>query len=401
MLCCASAFVLCFRCSAESPSTPLDSGRPKRERKSVTPFSSASFEKEKPSSAPLTIQKGAGRRLRDIENVEHRIALTRTTAPPLILLHRILFPAHKGHPTKTTIKGHIRDFSGWTGDGDEDEARKRMDKKEVKELRQIAQLLDVSGTGSKAQLIDHISAFCQKPSSSGHAFKSQKSQKGKGKKGGSGKKGKGKGKKKGGGGGMNAYMVFVKERREKGEGEGMSVAEFGKKMGEEWRGLDDDEKAQYKKKADQLKAEGGGGGGGEGEDEEDGEGAEEEEDEDGEEGEGEEGEDGEDEHEEGEGAEAGDGEKAGQKKKGSGKKEEEGDDEAGLDEEHRSILDKLRGSISAILKGADLEALSVKKVKEQLTLEHGEELINRFAKNIKAIVTKAVQGPAAAEDKDS
>ena len=351
-------------------------------------FANASFEKEKPASTSLSINKGKGQRLRDIDNVEHRIALTRTTAPPLILLHRILFPSHKGHPTKTTIKGHIRDFSGWTGD-EEDEARKRMEKREAKELKAICELLDVGVTGSKKELIDHIVAFCQKPAPSGHAFRSKKS---KGKKsGGSGKKGKGKGKKRGGG--MNAYLVFVKEKRDKGEAEGMGVAEFGKKMGEEWRGLDDDEKEAYKTKAQELKAEGEEGEGGDGSDDEEEDGTEDEEEED-------KGED-EEEGEEGEGKEATDG---GETEKKKGKKKQADDDEEGdeeeVSEEHRSVLERLRGSIASILKGADLNALTVKKVKEALTVEHGEEIIAQFAKNIKAIVTKAVQG-STAEDGSS
>ena len=331
--------------------------------------------------------QGKGQRLRDLENVEHRISLTRTTAPSLILLHRVLFPSHKAHPVKSSIKSHIRDFSGWTEPSEEEEARKRLDKREVKDLRALADILDVSSSGSKRDVIDRIVEFCQKPTGSGHAFRSKKAKGGKRGSGGGGGKGSGKkGKKKGGGGGgMNGYMVFVKEKREGGEGEGMSVTEFGKKMGEEWRALDDGEKEEFKKKAQALK-----GHGEAGEDDEEGE------DEEGEEGDEEDGE-GEEGEEEGEADGGDEGRANGSKKASASKDDDEEDDEASMSEEQRTTLEKLRASIASILKSANLESLTVKGVKEQLTLEHGEEVIAAFAKKIKNIVIRAVQ---AAPSKD-
>ena len=394
-------------------------------------YSSTSFEKEKGGSEPFEVKKGKGEQLRDLEAVEHRISLTRTTAPALILLHRVLFPHHKAHPNKHVIKGHCRDFSGWTEEGSEAEARKRLEKKEVKDLKALATILDVSGSGSKAQLIEHIVDFCNAPAGGGHASKSKKGSGGGGTKrasgGGSGKKGSAKkggkkggkaAKKKRGSTGPNPYILFVKERRAQGEGEHMSVADFGKKMGEEWRAMDDDDKEKYRKEAAALRGEAGKG---EEEDEEEGEGDEEEDE--GEEGEEEEGEEGEGEQEDGgdEEAKGDDSDKQKQKKqtqtKGSKKKgakkaggddedgegkEEEGEDgaegeaegeeeEEEVSEEHRSLLERLGASISAMIKGADLESLTTKKIKEKLSLEHGEEVIQRFGDRIKRMITKAIQ----------
>ena len=297
------------------PTAPVDTGRPKRTHKAPEVYNPTESATSRADHTPLEIKKGKGKRLGDIENVEHRVGLTRTTAPSLILLHRVLFPLHKAHPVKTTIKGHIREFSGWSGDEEADAARERLEKKEAKELKVLAELLDVASSGSKQQLVDRIVEFCHKPAGSGHAFKSKKrkstssssSSKGKG-----GKKGSaGKAKRKGGG--MNAYMFFVADRRAAGEAEGRSVSEFGKECGEKWREMRDKDKQKYKDKAEKAKKEKGGGD----EDEEE-EGDEQEEEEEGEEGEEENEEEGEGEDEEG-------GEK-GDEEDGGDEEEEDGEE---------------------------------------------------------------------------
>ena len=393
----------------------MDTGRPKRQHKAVEHFSSTAFDKSRPAAAPFSITAGRGSKLRDIENVEHRISLTRTTSPSLILLHRVLFPSHRAHPTKQVIKSHVRDFSGWSGDKEEEEARARLEKREVKDIRAVAAILDVSSSGSKKEIIDRILEFCQRPSSSGQAFKSKgKKRSSSGSGGGSAKKkaktsSKGKGKKGGGGGGAgrshNPYLLFVNERRQAGMG-GLSVAEFGKKMGEEWRALDDDAKDEYKRKAADMKKEDGGDDDEEENGDEDGE-----EDDDDDEDEGEEGDedgeekdagddeaDGDDKEDEEEEEDDGDkkGKKSSQKKQrkkqdksdagGEEEEEEEGGGEGGGEAEDGGVLEKLRSSISRIIGGGDLSSLSLKKVREQLTLEHGEELVSRFKDMVKKIV---------------
>ncbi|KAJ1634225.1 hypothetical protein T492DRAFT_589480 [Pavlovales sp. CCMP2436] len=46
---------------------------------------------------------------------------------------------------------------------------------------------------------------------------------------------------------LTGFMKFSKEKREtvKAENEGITFGQIGKKLGELWRGLDDDEKAKY------------------------------------------------------------------------------------------------------------------------------------------------------------
>ena len=303
----------------------MDTGRPKREKKAVQHFVSESLGREKAAAAPLTIAEGKGARLRDLPNVEHRLGLTRTTAPALILLHRVLFPHHKAHPVKAVIKGHIRDFSGWTEAGAEEDARARLEKKEVKELKALASILDVSGTGSKQAIIDHIVAFCHEPAASGGDFKSKRPATKRRASTSKDRRGKAGGKKK--------------ARRASGDGE---------EDGENEEGEEEEE------------------------DEEDGEGDEEE------------GDDGEEAAEE-----DADGDSSSTSKKGSAAEDE--DDESELSEEHRGALSKLRASIASILKGANLETLSVNKIREQLTLEHGAEVITQFSDRIKRMVQRAMQ----------
>ena len=58
-------------------------------------------------------------------------------------------------------------------------------------------------------------------------------------------------------------------------------------------------------------------------------------------------------------------------------------------EEDKPMLTKLRDSISNVMKGADLESMTVKKVREALTVEHGQELVDKFKEKIKTYVRAA------------
>ena len=69
--------------------------------------------------------------------------------------------------------------------------------------------------------------------------------------------------------------------------------------------------------------------------------------------------------------------------------EDEGEGEEGGSEEDKGLLTKLRDSISKVMKGADLESMTVKKVREALTIEHGQEMVDKFRDRIKHYVRVA------------
>jgi len=115
---------------------------------------------------PRLIHRGQGTRLGDIDSINQR--LTQASSNFLLLLWWILFPLLDAYPVNGSMRHHIRDFSGWSGGGKEEEeaAREKLEKKEVKDVKVVAELLDVSTSGSKQQLIDRIVEFCHKPTDS-------------------------------------------------------------------------------------------------------------------------------------------------------------------------------------------------------------------------------------------
>ena len=177
-------------------------------------------------------------------------------------LHRICF----GRPgEKTKIKRNLREFSGM----DDDEAAKKQPsvaKLDGKLIKALLTTCDLSTSGTKAQNVDALLDWLKSPSESGKKSLSEKAaekkkaaERKKLKK----EKAKGKGKRKASGGvpglkrPLNAFMLYCNNKRDKVRAENpeASVAEIGKILGEKWRGISAERKANYEAQAKELKAE--------------------------------------------------------------------------------------------------------------------------------------------------
>jgi hypothetical protein len=72
------------------------------------------------------------------------------------------------------IKKNLRAFSGYVKGQEKELAEKateRLERYHGDVLKHVCALLDISESGSKAKMIEHITTFLQNPKSSGHAYK--------------------------------------------------------------------------------------------------------------------------------------------------------------------------------------------------------------------------------------
>jgi hypothetical protein len=143
--------------SASAASTPSRAST--RERKPVKELYNASqvvsSSKAPESSEEFSIE-GSGLRLGSIDNVEKRLSLTKATEPEIIKLYAALFNRRS---TKDVAKKHIREFSGFTVQEQEEIAREKLNSADLHIIKLIAGLLDVTTSGSKSDLIDRIVKF--------------------------------------------------------------------------------------------------------------------------------------------------------------------------------------------------------------------------------------------------
>ena len=82
-------------------------------------------------------------------------------------------PLNSGN-TKDVIKKNLRAFSGYVKGQEKELAEKateRLERYHGDVLKHVCALLDISESGSKAKMIEHITTFLQNPKSSGHAYK--------------------------------------------------------------------------------------------------------------------------------------------------------------------------------------------------------------------------------------
>ena len=236
------------RRSAPEPSNTESalSSRPQRNRKPPETLISLATAPSR-VKAQFIIEAGKGTALADIPNIEHRVALTVSTSPLLRHLHSVLFPSH-GRVTKDVVKKHIRLFSGYPNDEEAEKARLKCEKLEGRELKEIASLLDLSSSGTKADVIDRVLDFLETPHASGKQFHSKrKSSSSTHKK--SAKSGD-KPKRP-----PNAYFLYLADMRDevKKAHPTFTVKELSTTIGEMYRSLTEKAKAVYLDKAAELK----------------------------------------------------------------------------------------------------------------------------------------------------
>jgi high mobility group protein B2 len=323
--------------AAKKPATPSTSTRPTRERKAVKQFSVEHAEKVE---IPLCVPEGTGEALGEIENVERRLGMTKSNSASGLLkkLHALVYPGQKNN--MKVVKVNLRKFKGIPS---ADRAafkttlQPKLDKFTMPFLKEMAQLLDVATSGSKADHTAAITEFLVHPAASGNEFQKKRGAKGTAKRKRSTKK-KVK-KKKGPKRPPSSFILYCQDERPKLKvaNPGMGVGPLAKLMGVSWNALGEKKKQKYVDKAAKLKA----------------------------------------------AADA----KAGKTKKKSKKKEEteseeeeteeEEDDESSDDDEplvKKPKVDNLpamKAKIAELLKVADLTQLTVKKIRKQLVAEFG------------------------------
>lgn len=240
--------------AAAAAAAPVSAGVSQRgrERKQVQAFVPPTPTKE---VEEFVIEKGVGTPLGDIENVKRRMDTINAQDDTLKAAFHACFPNWKGRGgnTKDVIKKNLRAFSGYVK-GQQSElaasATERLERYHGDVLKHVCQLLDISESGAKAKMIEHITEFLKNPVASGHAYKGGSASAG------SKRKSSGSAKKKGDKEDKpkrrpGAYFLFLSEHRERvtRENPGLKVTEISKKVGELWRALSDAKKQQYKERA--------------------------------------------------------------------------------------------------------------------------------------------------------
>ena len=140
---------------------PIVQDRPVRERKSVQRLSEISTNETKKvseKSKTLTIPKGSGLRLGDIEIINQALNKRLASDKTMILLHRIIYDRMGEARLR---KSNLRAFCGPENDANFDA---KLQKYTNAELKELASLLRLSGANDKAALVTKISTFLSKPS---------------------------------------------------------------------------------------------------------------------------------------------------------------------------------------------------------------------------------------------
>lgn len=232
------------------------------------PVEKLTYDGEGAKKKEVEFYKGKGTKLVDIPNVETELSKTKTKEPFLKKFHRILYPGCSA--VEATVKKNIREFSGFSSTGDKhtEEVADKLKKWDMKELRSLADLLDVDRASSKDDQVENLTKFLNKPQDSGKEKKKGSSGKGKrSESSGSGSgKGKGKKKEKKKTGIVTAFFLFSREKRPgvREENPEAKVTEIAKILGGLWGELSDKEKEDYKVRAKELSPKESGSGSGKG-----------------------------------------------------------------------------------------------------------------------------------------
>ena len=303
-----------------------------RQRKSVQ-----QLEYEVRETAGHEYEGGSGTELGDLDSV--RTFISKADNDDIRVLHKVLF----GKPGKKTVrKRQIRDFSGYGAD-ERPEIRKRLERLTSKELRFILKTLDLKQETEKGKMVEKLVVFLESPSqdailgTKNPTFAKRK--RGKAKK----RKSSSSGQKRT----PSSFMLYSGSVRAeiKAANPELKMTDIAKLIGERWRGLGDAEKQQWKDKADALKAAA---------------------------------------------------PRVAKKAKKSRRREAPvDDDDTDSDEDAplvagESIQDKLKKAIKEIMSSTDLSELSIKKIKNQLKEDFGEEAVAENKSMIKAFIRENI-----------
>ena len=250
---------------------PLASGRAKREHKQIESFVPDSPRKE---TAEFTVPTGAGTKFGEIENIKLKIDKLNAMSDELKTLHRVCF----GRPgQKTTLKRTLREFSGFAATEDLSKKEATISKLDGKMIKALLTTCDQSTSGTKAQNVESLLAFLKEPAASGkrsiaeiasekrakNARKRERVEKKKAKAAKAAAKAKGKAAK-----GKakavpelkrppNAFMLYCEAKRDKVKAENpdAKITEISKILGEKWKGISEERRANYEARAKEAKDE--------------------------------------------------------------------------------------------------------------------------------------------------
>lgn len=230
---------------AEEAMTGRRSTRDRKVREVYKPVEKAEDEVKE-----LMVPDGEGEELGLIENVNHRLGTTLSTAPILQKIHGLLFP--KQRSVKKDRKANIRRFKGFDKanlDAAKETATTKLDSYTLDDLKGMCLFFDIEKTGIKGVVVERICDFLVSPVSSGNAYQ-------KGSRGTAKKASKKKGKKRAAAKDkvakpLTGYMYFSTQKSPgiRATCEGVGMGEVSKKVGLLWSKFDDDEKAVWKQKS--------------------------------------------------------------------------------------------------------------------------------------------------------
>uniref|UniRef100_A0A6V1T0V1 HMG box domain-containing protein n=1 Tax=Heterosigma akashiwo TaxID=2829 RepID=A0A6V1T0V1_HETAK len=107
-------------------------------------------------------QKGSGTALGEIESIKKKLSTVSSDEEVLILTHRLMYgSAGKG----TTRKKTLRDFNGFAAEDVEGKKEKLNDRKwTIDLLRELCDILCLTKSGKKSELVDAVVDFLASPS---------------------------------------------------------------------------------------------------------------------------------------------------------------------------------------------------------------------------------------------
>lgn len=140
----------------------VSEGRSKRERKTVKRLAETVEPKVSKASVDKTpsIPKGTGIKLGDIEVVEKNLNKKLSSDKQISTLHRIVFDRVGEARTR---KSNLRSFCGLESTDNMAHFEAKLQKLTVADLKELAQLLGLTGASDKTGLVSKISAFLVKP----------------------------------------------------------------------------------------------------------------------------------------------------------------------------------------------------------------------------------------------
>tara|TARA_R110002050_G_scaffold234977_1_gene370873 strand:- start:1807 stop:3090 length:1284 start_codon:yes stop_codon:yes gene_type:complete len=148
--------------------------RSSRSRKEVKKFV---VESPGASTRAIEIQTGKGEQLKDIPIIEHHLKSKRRDDDAIKLLHMVMY-GRRGKVLE--MKNRVLEFSGFVYEDKKKDRAKledKLNKPKMSELKEICRVLDLHVAGTKAEIIERILDFLEKPVDSGKRVPVAKSKK--------------------------------------------------------------------------------------------------------------------------------------------------------------------------------------------------------------------------------